>query len=46
MTTRVESSAPEEVVLELIEDAERHCPVCQLLAGKAELHVLADIVST
>ncbi len=44
MTTRVESSAPEEIVLELIEDAERHCPVCQLLAGKAELHVLAEIV--
>jgi osmotically inducible protein OsmC len=44
MITRVASSAPEEIVLELIEDAERHCPVCQLLAGKAELHVLAEVV--
>jgi uncharacterized OsmC-like protein len=44
MTTRVESSAPEETMLELIEDAERHCPVCQLLAGKPELHVLAEVV--
>jgi osmotically inducible protein OsmC len=45
MTTRVASSAPEETVLELIEDAERHCPICQLLAGKAELHVLAEVVA-
>jgi osmotically inducible protein OsmC len=44
MTTRVTSSAPQEAVLELIEEAERHCPVCQLLAGKAELHVLAEVV--
>jgi organic hydroperoxide reductase OsmC/OhrA len=44
MTTRVTSSAPEETVLDLIEEAERHCPVCQLLAGKAELHVLAQVV--
>jgi organic hydroperoxide reductase OsmC/OhrA len=46
MTTRVESPAAKEIVLELIEEAERHCPVCQLLAGKAELHVLAEVVST
>jgi organic hydroperoxide reductase OsmC/OhrA len=46
MTTRVESAAPREAVLELIEEAERHCPVCQLLAGKAELHVLAEVVPT
>ena len=45
MTTRVESAASREAVLELIEEAERHCPVCQLLAGKAELHVLADVVT-
>lgn len=45
MTTRVESSAPREDVLDLIEQAERHCPVCQLLAGKAELHVLAEVVA-
>jgi osmotically inducible protein OsmC len=45
LTTRVTSSAPEETVLELIEEAERHCPVCQLLAGKAELHVLAEVVA-
>ena len=44
LTTRIESSAPEETVLELIEEAERHCPVCQLLAGRAELHVLAEVV--
>jgi lipoyl-dependent peroxiredoxin len=45
LTTRIESSAPQETVLELIEDAERHCPVCQLLAGRAELHVLAQVVA-
>jgi osmotically inducible protein OsmC len=45
VTTRVESPAPRETVLELIEEAERHCPVCQLLAGKAELHVLAEVVA-
>ncbi|HEY3612764.1 MAG TPA: OsmC family protein [Gaiellales bacterium] len=45
LTTRIESSAPEETVLELIEEAERHCPVCQLLAGRAELHVLAEVVA-
>jgi organic hydroperoxide reductase OsmC/OhrA len=44
MTARVASPAPRETVLELIEEAERHCPVCQLLAGKAELHVLAEVV--
>jgi lipoyl-dependent peroxiredoxin len=44
MRTRIASPAPEEDVLELIEEAERHCPVCQLLAGKAELHVLAEVV--
>jgi organic hydroperoxide reductase OsmC/OhrA len=44
MTARVESRAAREEVLELIEEAERHCPVCQLLAGKAELHVLAEVV--
>jgi lipoyl-dependent peroxiredoxin len=45
MTTRVVSSAAREDVLDLIEQAERHCPVCQLLAGKAELHVLAEVVA-
>jgi osmotically inducible protein OsmC len=44
MTTRVTSAAAEETVLDLIEEAERHCPVCRLLAGKAELHVLAEVV--
>jgi organic hydroperoxide reductase OsmC/OhrA len=44
MRTRIASPAPREDVLELVEEAERHCPVCQLLAGKAELHVLAEVV--
>ena len=44
LVTRVASPAQMETVLELIEEAERHCPVCQLLAGKAELHVLAEVV--
>jgi lipoyl-dependent peroxiredoxin len=44
MRTRIASSAAREDVLELVEEAERHCPVCQLLAGKAELHVLAEVV--
>ncbi len=42
--TRIASSAPQEDVLELVEEAEHHCPVCLLLAGKAELHVLAEVV--
>ena len=46
MRTRIASPAPREDVLELVEEAERHCPVCQLLAGKAELHVLAEVVSS
>jgi osmotically inducible protein OsmC len=44
MRTRIASPAAREDVLELVEEAERHCPVCQLLAGKAELHVLAEVV--
>jgi organic hydroperoxide reductase OsmC/OhrA len=43
LTTKVVSPVDEQRVLELIEEAERECPVCQLLAGKAELHVLAEV---
>jgi osmotically inducible protein OsmC len=43
LRTRVESPEPTETILELIEEAERECPVCQLLRGNAELHVLAEV---
>jgi osmotically inducible protein OsmC len=43
--TRVESPAAEDVVRELIDDAEAECPVCQAIAGRVTLRVTADISS-
>ena len=44
LRTRVASPAPSDEVHALIHEAEQHCPVCQLLAGKAPLHVTAEVV--
>ncbi len=43
LRTRVESTADEADVRKLIADAEAHCPVCQAIQGRVDLHVTADV---
>jgi lipoyl-dependent peroxiredoxin len=45
LRVRVESPADQGRVRELIADAERHCPVCQAIAGRVALRVSAEVVS-
>jgi len=42
---RIASPAAETDVRTLVADAERHCPVCQAIAGRVALHVSADVVA-
>ncbi len=45
LQTRVSSPAPEADVRKLIADAERHCPVCQAIAGSVALTVTAEVTA-
>jgi osmotically inducible protein OsmC len=45
LRTRVASPAPADEVRALIDEAREHCPVCQVIAGRVELHMTAEVVS-
>jgi osmotically inducible protein OsmC len=40
----IATPAPEADVRKLVDDAGRHCPVCQAISGRVALHVTADII--
>jgi osmotically inducible protein OsmC len=45
LRTRVTSSAPEDEVRALIQDAFTHCPVCQAVGGQMQLDLEADVTA-
>jgi lipoyl-dependent peroxiredoxin len=45
LRTRVSSSAPDDEVRALIDDAFAHCPVCQAVAGQMQLDLEADVTA-
>jgi len=40
----IASPAREDDVRKLVDDAGRHCPVCQAISGSVALHVTADVI--
>jgi len=40
----IASPAREAEVRKLVDDAGRHCPVCQAISGSVALHVTADVI--